>query len=824
MARDRAPTDAMIEAWLALPSHYSFSSDHNSSLSSRPSSVPVMSPTRTRTNHTRPDPPTNSSNVRSTIMYVTDGVEAPSKATNALPAPPPVPTYVTSITMCTRKTTKKTNTITISSRRALQQAEKQQNPPVPKVTTAKPAATVTAAPKPPATASVSVAPKVQPRRTAVPVVSIPTVRRKLPIEIPQFRRNDELHIPEEMMGSSSLPGLDLGPGIPESILATRMELMAERNVRKIVSSDGLIPVAIEFPAQASNTNATRSRRGSRNEAASRSRGRLASVPRPVSANLEFQIHAEDVIPMHPTRPTTPVRRRTKTWDKQEILSPVSVLSHLTPRREARWDLDGPISPVSEPDLNELHFPNEFVTRSSWGSTGRNVVKRKPAPSVRVHSLPMLIINKEHMMDCHGTLSSSSDGSPYLSPAGAGPRDDLDKLFGEEQTSSPMTRFLTALRNESSPTGTECSGSPTIKPNSPTIKSPICASDIPANNFNPPTNPTTDWRSLSFLDLTSTDELLIYLQSLTLIRDSEGQSQGEGGFIDSSRFCSTATSPSINSRFSFYSDLPSPSSYNPLTSLPMPIPREPLRIGDIHLGQLRLTPQSTIYIPLDISLKVFEPNAQYNNPFGMPCRTTILTGTRRVTFVKPAEGSREFVQTNSLEAPLPKRSLTIGSGKGLINRDNSKRIRSRGGTILRHRGRDIYLELVDLGSLTGAMAAPPLFDVFLNRVDGSVWLVYNPRQSEFASGGVLDCWAFSTLGITRKGKEKVLAVRWADGLDCVHEFRGGNLGPVVARMARVGGRRGEMEIECGVVEMEGVEVYLGENVREEEDGWFVPEGF
>ncbi|RPB25140.1 hypothetical protein L211DRAFT_848482 [Terfezia boudieri ATCC MYA-4762] len=110
-----------------------------------------------------------------------------------------------------------------------------------------------------------------------------------------------------------------------------------------------------------------------------------------------------------------------------------------------------------------------------------------------------------------------------------------------------------------------------------------------------------------------------------------------------------------------------------------------------------------------------------------------------------------------------------SGKGQLNRESRRRIREQRGSILRRRGRDVYLELVDLEHLMGE----PCYEVFLIRLDGSIWFVLKIRKNttSLLAVGIFDVGFPNIIPRKQLARERVVAVRWADGLGCVDNMCG-----------------------------------------------------
>jgi len=143
-----------------------------------------------------------------------------------------------------------------------------------------------------------------------------------------------------------------------------------------------------------------------------------------------------------------------------------------------------------------------------------------------------------------------------------------------------------------------------------------------------------------------------------------------------------------------------------------------------------------------------------------------------------------------------------------------------------------------------------YDAFLNRLDGSVWFVAQPTPTTTSTTGsstvatsstIFDEWLLNFLPRKPSATERVLAVRWADGLDCVDALRGLNAGgngdckvqgddvPAIVdpkKLKRQKRTTWGIGLQCppNAVELEGVEVYLGKGVEEEEEGWFVPDSW
>ncbi|KAF8470726.1 hypothetical protein BDZ91DRAFT_761128 [Kalaharituber pfeilii] len=528
------------------------------------------------------------------------------------------------------------------------------------------------------------------------------------------------------------------------------------------------------------------------------------------------------------------------------------------------------------------------TRASWELHSRLLVKRKPVPPLRVHSLPVIRVERAENHD--EIIGSGCNSSPALHSDNHGYQQPEVPIIPPYTCAELPTEFNRRHSSDSERVGGSVNRHTRIGLLVPCTHTPQRSSSTPPTPRTAPLEavrsaPIRDWRTLSSLDLTSTDELALYLDSLIIIAGPPSEDQFLR--LNSYRVSASGSSYYGNDTPSFLppspfgsypSNVPSPSAYIPYRKGPfspappsvpgtIELPASPQSPNEIrrrgpmvNVGQLRI-PKATgsaDFQPLDVILTA--PMRGGTNERDMPCRTTVLKNTRRVTFVPPGTirgadplmGPKDPAKSGLVEADsstsnllesrgalkssipasvMPRSPLSIGNGKGLLNRESSKRIRTRGGTILRRRGRDVYLELVVLGDLPlGNCSTPVGYGAFINRIDGSVWFVANGTNVHVT--GVFDAWIMSILPRARwpSGREKVVAVRWADGLDCVDALRGAGVamgattGPAPTRQGRMGG--GELEVECALtaVELEGVEVYLGERVEEEEDGWFEPEGW
>ena len=626
------------------------------------------------------------------------------------------------------------------------------------------------------------------------------------------------------------------------------------------------------------------------------------------STLEFVIHAGDVIPLEAPPRTLEdstgweSKRHTKSLDighstekGDENVSAPRVT--LTVAEEIEWpdslldpffqfqvgnsqNLDQTISKPSspEPPFPMLDYTQPILIQNSRlppvKQNRRVAVKRKPAPPARVYSLPITLAELNN--------SNSCDTAPMVTQLENLLPTDISEMRPPRTGPDPSWNFL-GLRNEN-----------TMLPPRPHSSPPGSAN--PQNNLNTgmgftspsppqrhiPVESLTEihWRTLSSLDLTSYDELNIYLRSLSALAGASKclTIPPLRASTSSSYYFDDSTAPNARvscfSSYSYHSNLPSPSEY---IAYPSPqfkyslVPRPklgavelpgvaPVELPDtevirifsnshpssnktsmVNVGQLRL-PSSSSSQPTIKELNVLL-TASLRFPIrqqDMPCRTTILKGSRRVTFIWPRvcqsmttsvdnttkHSSLSGTHISSLAMSIDT-ALKLGSGKGLLNRKNSRRIRERGGSILRRRGRDVYLELVNLGHLVGE----PHYEVFLNRLDGSVWFVL--KSGTNATGplemGVFDQWLSNIIPGKQSARERVVAVRWADGLDCVDGMRGSCVGTKgkgmgVARQCTTGEVEVEVEYLEAVAELEGVEVYLGVAVEEEEDGWFAPEGW
>ena len=498
---------------------------------------------------------------------------------------------------------------------------------------------------------------------------------------------------------------------------------------------------------------------------------------------------------------------------------------------------------------------------------RLAIKRKPAPPVQVYLLPI-------------TLTESNDSSSYDAASMAIRLQDLFSTDASELRlpragPEPSWNSLDPNINGSTMLPPRPHSTPPGSANS--HNNAILAPPSPSQRHIHVESPTeTHWQTLSSLDLSSYHELNIYLEALSVLAGTPKRSRTPLRFsTSSSHYSDDSAAPNSRisslSSYSYHSNLPSPSEY---IAYPSPqfkyslIPRP--RMGAVELpGVVPVELPGTEAIPVSSSShpqskspmvnvgQLRLPTPRYSQPGiktldvlltapsrfpiqeqDMPCRTTILKGSRRVTFIRPRASqsttaragntTNNFVNSGLFGSGMLSSAVPInmaGSGKGLLNRENSRRIRERGGSILRKQGRDVYLELVNLGHLVGE----PCYEVFLNRLDGSVWFVLKSgtnAASELAVG-VFDEWLSNIIPRKQPAREQVVAVRWADGLDCVDAIRGLGIGneengAVMTRQRTMG----EVEVECpeAAAELEGVEVYLGVAVEEEEGAWFVPEGW
>lgn len=729
-------------------------------------------------------------------------------------------------------------------------------------------------------------------------VSLETYRaEKSNLESKQSRRRAVSEI-----GSRRIPSIDLGPGFGESL-----------GNADVQSWDSDSPDNFKRGRE-------RTRPRLRVQLPPPSIGSGGKVTSPWdNPGSEFVIHADDVIPSEapPRTLEEPVKRETDNC--QNLISP-NLIDHgennLTPKvtltvadsEEIDWpdylldsfEHDSPTqacnkkpnlkssSPESPKRLDIVNSPEMENPGVSSEQNRRAPVKRKPAPPLRVYSLTLELnetnnSNAYSATDMAAQLQSllTGDISPIAPPitppepeSGAfKPKDtgntkqslnDPSKSaysYGMPLKHNYIKQAVSAPRSHSSPPGTENSQAhlATTLNLSWTWEDPVQL------------GPTTEWRTLSALDLTSCDELKIYLDSLSLIADTdddpiEGSNELSDCLMESrlstisaSCYSDSATGiphdnkrNSASSTYSYHSNLPSPSAYiaypsphfkyllipRPLSNavelsaeFPGPvsptygsmIPQESPHTSVISVGRIRLRNSHIQILNILLTPPARLPSADHE----MPCRTTILKGTRRITFVRPDKDLTNGKHNSRLSSPISiNTALKIGSGKGLLNRENSRRIRDRGGSILRSRGRDVYLELVVLGQVIGE----PAYEAFLNRLDGSIWFVLKSGGTTSASlsANFFDQWFSNIARRKLSTNEQVVAVRWADGLDFVDPLRGVQLGAGGdARDTTVVEQRactcGEMEMECPAAarEMAGVEIYLGEGVEEEDEGWFMP---
>lgn len=554
-----------------------------------------------------------------------------------------------------------------------------------------------------------------------------------------------------------------------------------------------------------------------------------------------------------------------------------------------------IKPPSPPVMPLSVEPALQADIDSRATLDRLRIKRKPAPPLRVHSLPVTPDSEQGIGEISGDSACSPSAAYFceLSP---------------ERTTLPVVPPFYSPRPHSSP------------PETHNERSSSLGSFTWGNK-----SVTDNWRALSSLDLTCSEELVIYLESLFIIAGGSGGSGGGMGDYRSRQHSKSKVNRCL-SITSCYSDsvvslssiasspasgLPSPSEYAPYlndflayfsnssaTDIPeavehyslssstaavcsdhpkpyfFPPPRQKRDGAVVKMGQLCLPASSNEYgiagiHTLDVLL--LAPCRDPRSEQDMPCRTTILKTTRRIAFLRRGvasigSGNDNYVRSPTQEEKHPgiPRALIpgvsmVGSGKGLLNREKSLRIRRNGGTVLRQRGRDVYLELVILGTVVvgnkfggqdgGEQQAG--FDAFLNRIDGSVWFVAQPTPTITSTTGsstiarsstIFDEWLSNFLPRKPSAMERVLAVRWADGLDDVDALRGFNAGgndggefqedddvPAMVdpkRRPQQRRRTWGVGLHCppNAVEMEGVEVYLGRGVAMEEGGWFVPEGW
>jgi len=611
--------------------------------------------------------------------------------------------------------------------------------------------------------------------------------------------------------------------------------------------------------------------------------------------LEFVIHAGDVIPSEAPPRTLggpigwesgrhmenvdPVRLRGK--ENENVSAPVTLMV----AEETDWpghfldpfsqlqvcdsqNLGKALSKPSLPEGPSLIFDSGHPISmqnpqfSSAVEQNRLAVKRKPAPPVRVYSLP-ITPTESNNDNSYYTASMATHLQNFFSP-------DASEMILPRTGPESSWNFLDPNMHGGTMLAPRSHSSPPASANPHDDLNTAFAPPSPSQRHINVEGPAEiHWRTLSSLDLTSDDELNIYLGSLSALAGTPMYPTASPLRVStsSSHYSDDSTFPNARisrcSNYSYDSNLPSPSGYmvypSPQSKCSL-VPRSQMGAVElpgtsavllssnlrpqsnkrfmVNVGQLRL-PSSSYNQPRTKTLQVLltAPSRFPVQEQDMPCRTTILKGSRRVTFIRrgASQGMTPINNSSysgSLGTHLPPSAISIntalklGSGKGLLNRENSRRIRERGGSILRRRGRDVYLELVNFGYLVGE----PCYEVFLNRLDGSVWFVLNSGTSVSGSlaMGVFDQWFSNLVPRKQPTRERVVAVRWADGLDCVDGLRGSSAGSelkgtLVTRQCTTG----EMEVECPqlvAAGLEGVEVYLGEAVDEEEGGWFMPEGW
>ncbi|KAF8425308.1 hypothetical protein EV426DRAFT_708943 [Tirmania nivea] len=761
------------------------------------------------------------------------------------------------VPICTRKTTVKTNTITISSKplpprpQPMPAIEHELNAEIPKGNWSKVA---------------------QEERGGLTTHGV----REWTIESEPSRRNSFSD-----MRYMRLPRIGPGPGLCDSFSSVGVEDWDSEHCGLRRREESRPRLSVQLPPSLIGSSLK------------------ATLPRK-NPTLEFEIHAGDVIPSEAPPRTLEdlIERQSKRYTKNvnsvhstdkengNVSTPRGILTvtekgelpdHLLDSFQSQvGDFQNLDQTLSKPSSLESSFPildyaqpisMQNSRLSPMKQNRRLAVKRKPAPPARVYSLPV-------------PLTEPNDDNSYDTASMA---THLQKLFSTDVSEIRLPR-----------TGPEPSWNflnPNIKGG--TILPPQSHSSPPdsanphndLNNvmFTPPSSsqrhisiecPTeVQWQTLSSLDLTSYHELNIYLESLSVLAGTSKCSTIPPQWLSaSSSHCSDDSAiPSARiscfSSYSYHSNLPSPSKYiaypspqfkyslvpRPLmgaVELPgteiIPVPSsshsQSNRSSLANVGQLRL-PSSSYSQPriktLDILLTT--PSRFPIQEQDMPCRTTILKSSRQVTFIQPGaspsttarsgNATNNSINSGSFGTHLSSSAMSIntalkhGSENGLLNRKNSRRIRERGGSILRKRRRDVYLEFVNLGHLAGE----PCYEVFLNRLDGSVWFVLKSGTNTTGSSavGVFDQWFSNIIPRKQPARERVVAVRWADGLDCVDGMRGsgfgsGGKGAVMTRQRTTG----EVEVECpeAAAELEGVEVYLGVAVEEEEGSWFMPEGW
>lgn len=569
------------------------------------------------------------------------------------------------------------------------------------------------------------------------------------------------------------------------------------------------------------------------------------------------------------------------------------------------------------------------------------IKRKPAPPVRMQSLP-IALDLGQSTEITGDSACSPDSasicefssetkmSPIVNSLTPNPTsigEDNERVYPQHCHNS---QILALSKHDERPFPSPCSSPCPPRPHSspPDTLNQRSSSLIKHTLRNAlPKSVTANWQALSSLDLTCSDELAIYLESLFIIAGGGGdnyrsqqysRSKSNRRLSTSSYYSDSVVSLSVSSTVSGSdSGLPSPSEYAPYLnpiwaqfsgppaalvpgavgyhneSSPIsaacfchtahgeshfnPSPRQDRGGAVVKMGQLFLPGSSSkngIAGVHTLDVLLLAPCRTPNSERDMPCRTTILKATRRVAFIRRGLAPIDSGNNNHGSSPTKEENPyiphsttpgqssyltvpTIGSGRGLLNREKSLRARQRGGTILQHRGRDVYLELVILGTVmvgSGSQEGGEQkagYDAFLNRLDGSVWFVAQPTPTTTTttsttgsstiatSSTIFDDWLSNFLSLKPSATERVLAVRWADGLDCVDALRGLNAGgncgsdelqgddaPAMVEKKLQRRRTWGIGLQCppNAVELEGVEVYLGKGVEEEEEGWFVPESW
>jgi len=759
--------------------------------------------------------------------------------------------------ICTRKTTVKTNTITISSK------------PLPH--------------------------RPQPTPLTIEHESIPGIpERELSKVAQQERGRPTTHGVREWavesepsrrrsfseMSYMRLPNIGLGPGLSDSFSDAEVKNWDSEHSELRGREKGRRRLRVQLPPPPIGSS-------------------LKVTPPRENSALEFVIHAGDVIPseapprtledsigwrsechtenvdsVHPTESerenvSTP---RVTLAAAQEIEWPNHLLDpffqfQVGDPQNLDETLSKPSSPESSSPTLDYAQPTSMQTPrlSPMEQNRRLAIKRKPAPPVQVYLLPI-------------TVTESNDSNSYdTAPMAA----QLQNLFSTDVSELRLPR-----------TGPEPSWNcldPNMNGGTPSSPPGSASSHNDLSNAMPtPPSPSQKhihvegpteihWQTLSSLDLSSYYELNIYLESLSVLAGTPKRptisplrlSTSSSHYSDDSAVSNARIS--CLSSHSHHSNLPSPSEYIAYPSpqfkyclvprprmgaveLPVEFPgTEVIPVSSssysqsnkssmVNIGQLRLPSSSYSQArikTLDVLLTA--PSRFPIQEQDMPCRTTILKGSRQVIFIRPRASqsttakvgntANNFVNSGPFESGTSSSAMSIhtalkpGSGRGLLNRENSRRIRERGGSILRRRGRDVYLELVNLGHLVGE----PCYEVFLNRLDGSVWFVLKSgtNATSLLAVGVFDEWFSNIIPRKQPARERVVAVRWADGLDCVDAMRGLGIdnegkGAVMTRQCTMG----EVEVECpeAAAELEGVEVYLGVAVEEEEGAWFVPEGW